>query len=409
MKQAVLVPGTGEASPQAQLPGPQQPARPDVPAGRGTRGRTLERRLRRVLTRLLVWALRPRPVAAPALATAEIGHLLVIRQHNQMGDMVLALPALRALRAAWPRARLTFVTGPLCEGLLRQHPDIDRLVVYRKQRMWRPWRLLRFVGDLRRPRPDLALVLGTVSFSVTSALLAWASGARIRVGVTSLPFGSELSRALYHIELPLAPAGLHEVEHNLVPLRSLGIPAPIVLPVLVPPAAAVERARRFLADAFPGVAGPVVVVHAGAGKDANMWPVQHFAALAAALTAAPLAGTPGAASAVRLVCSEGPRDAGPVAELLSRLPGAVRWRASLGETLGLLALADLFIAGDTGMAHVAAAVGAPTLAVFGPTDARRWAPAGKRVRCVVSATGSIAGARVEDAIRAARELLCADE
>jgi len=371
-----------------------------VPAGRGTRGRTLERRLRRGLAHLLVRVLRPRPVSPSSLAATDIRQLLVIRQHNQMGDMVLALPALRALRDAWPRARVTFVTGPLCEELLREHPDVDRLVVYRKQEMWRPWRLVRFVAGLRRPRPDLALVLGTVSFSVTSALLAWASGARIRAGVTSLPFGSELSRALYHVELPLGPAGVHEVEHNLVPLRSLGIPAPVALPVLVPRAATVERARRFLADAFPGGAGPVIVVHAGAGKDANLWPVQHFAAVVAALVAA---------HAARVVCSEGPRDAGPVAELLGRLPGAVRWRAALGETLGLLALADLFIAGDTGMTHVAAAVGAPTVAVFGPTDAGRWAPAGRRVRCVLSSTGTVAGVRVEDVIDAARALLCADE
>jgi len=319
--------------------------------------------------------------------------------------MVLGLPALRALRRAYPRAHLTFVTGPMCEALLQGHPDIDRLVVYRKQEMWRPWSLWAFVRGLRRPRPDLAVVLGAVSFSTTSALLAWASGARVRVGVTSRPFGSELSRALYHFELPLGAEILHEVEHNLAPLRSLGLVAPVEPPVLVPRPDAVERARTFLEAAFAaegvtdGARRPVVVVHAGAGKRANIWPPQHFASVARTLVAA---------HGARVVLTEGPHDVGIVSTLIDRLPGAARWRAGLGDTLGLLALADLCIANDTGMAHVAAAVGAPTVVVFGPTDARRWAPAGKRVRAVLSRTGRIEDANVADVLDAARSLLCTD-
>lgn len=365
------------------------PARPDTPA------RRLEGFLKRRLTRLLVRCLRPRPVAPARLNDPRLRRVLVIRQHNQMGDMVLALPALRALRRAYAQAHLVFVAGPLCEELLQEHPDLDALLVFRKNEMRNPWRLLKFVRCLRRPRADLALVLGTVSFSMTSGLLAWASGARMRVGVSSRPFGSDLSRALYHFELPLAPEHVHEVEHNLAPLRAMGIEAPDALPELVATEEARAAARHFLDTSFAAPA-PLLVLHAGAGKQANIWPTQHFAAVARGLVDD---------FGLQVVLIEGPRDAGVVSDLSARIPAAKRWKASLGQTLGLLSLAALYVGSDTGMAHVAAAVGTPCVIVFGPTDVQRWAPAGKWVRCVVSPTRRTADAKVSDVLAAARRLL----
>ena len=373
-------------------PSPSAPAAPAAhrPARPRTLGRRFERAAKRRLTRLLVRFVRPH--ASPPPAPGTVRRLLAIRQHNQMGDMVLSLPALRLLRRTYPAARLVFVTSPLCEALLAGHPEIDELLVFRKEAVWRPWLLGPFLAALRRPRPDLAIVLGTVSFSTTSALLAWASGARWRAGVASRPFGSELSRAIYHRELPMAAPEAHEVEHNAAPLRGLGIDAAPGFPELPVPAAATRTAGEFVARSFPNRPGPVVVVHPGAGKQENIWPVDRFAQLARTLAA-----TVGA----RVVVSEGPRDASVAARLLGACPGAVLWRADLRATLGLLHHADVFVGNDTGMAHVAAAVGTPTVAVFGPTDPRRWSPAGRWVRCVRSTSGRIEDARIEDVLEAA--------
>ena len=361
-----------------------------TPARRRTLGRRFERAAKRRLTRLVVRLVRPRPTPPPA--AADVHSVIAIRQHNQMGDMVLTLPALRLLRQAYPAARLVFVASPLCEELLAAHPDIDRLLVFRKERLWRPGWLLPFLRALRRPRPDLAVVLGTVSFSTTSALLAWVSGARCRAGVPSRPLGSDLSRAIYHLELPMAPPDAHEVEHNAAPLRGLGIAGAAGIPVLPVPPEATRSASNFLVRNFPNRSGPVVVIHPGAGKQENMWPVERFAQVACILVSE---------ADARIVVSEGPRDALAVATFLGACPGAVRWREALGATLGLLHHAALFLGNDTGMAHVAAAVGAPTVAVFGPTDPRRWSPAGRWVRCVRSSTGRVGDAQTEDVVSAA--------
>lgn len=370
------------------IPGPARPR---------TKARTLERSAKRFLSRLLASALPARRWTAEEIRAHPVRHLLVVRQHNQMGDMVCALPALRVLRRAHPGAHLTFVAAPLCEELLRGHPDIDTLRVFRKQDMWNPMRLWRFLRDLRRPRPDLAVVLTTVSFSTTSALLAWASGARCRVGGSSLPFGSHLSRAVYNLELPQGPEGVHEVEHNLAPLRALGLEARFETPVLVPGEAALAAAAAFESRGLAGQ-GPLLAVHAGAGKRPNVWPAEKFAAAVEVLRQQ---------HDVRVVLIEGPTDAQVVEEVARRLPGAARWRAALDATCGLLARAAAVLSNDTGLAHVAAAVGAQTVVVFGPTDAARWKPPGPHVRAVVSATGFIADVDVDAVVHAVQQALAA--
>jgi ADP-heptose:LPS heptosyltransferase len=371
----------------------------DVPARADTPLRRLEGRAQRYLTRVLVRCLRPRPPAPQALQEGQVRRLLLIRQHNQLGDMVLALPALRALRHAYPHAHLVFVAGPLCEDLLRGHAEIDELRIFRKREMRKPWRLWSFLHRLRRPRPDLAVVLGSVSFSTTSALLAWASGARVRVGVSSRPFGSELSSALYHLELPLAPDAVHEVEHTLAPLRAMGIAATDMHPELEATPAARAAAQRFLRRAFAGSGAPVLVLHAGAGKEANLWPTRHFASVAQALVAE---------YGMRVVLLEGPRDDEVVSELATRLPEATRWKGSLSETFGLLSESALYVGSDTGPAHVAAALGVRSVIIFGPTPIERWAPAGRHVRCVIASTRRTIDAKVTDVLDAARQLLQSD-
>jgi heptosyltransferase-2 len=365
------------------------------PARRSTLARRIEGVSKRLLSRVLAAVCRPRPASPRDLQPAAVRSLLVVRQHNQMGDMVCALPALHALRLAYPGARLTFVTAPICRELLQGHPDIDRLLVFDKRDMWSPRRLVSFWQTLRTPRPDLAVVMTTVSFSTTSALLAWASRARLRAGGSSLPFGSHLSRAIYHLELPAGTPGVHEVEHNLEPLEALGIAVPRLPPHLVPMPAAAQHARSFLEREVPG-GGPLVVAHVGAGKLPNIWPAQHFAAVLQALQQE---------RGARIVLSEGPRDAAFVADVAARLGGAARWQAPLGDTVGLLSLTDLVLSNDTGMAHVAAATGVPTVVIFGPTDPLRWAPPGAHVHVMRSHTGFVADVTPENVLRAARHAL----
>ena len=131
------------------------------------------------------------------------------------------------------------------------------------------------IRQMRRLRHDIVIVLHTVSFSFTSAMIGLISGSRWRVGSTSVPFGNNMSEAFYHVELPLPTqrelGNMNEAEHNLYPLAALGIRTGDISPLLVP----TESEKRWAAGFIERSAEPgtiTLAVHPGAGKAENIWP-----------------------------------------------------------------------------------------------------------------------------------------
>lgn len=165
--------------------------------------------------------------------------------------------------------------------------------------------------------------------------------------------------------VPAPPAGVHASDWIARPLASLGL------------AVAEEVASLAFSRGESATAGPwlerlpdaFLALHAGSGSPRKNWPPERFADLARGLAA----GNP-------FLVVRGPADAEAVAPLL-RLPNAVLADALHPRQLGaLLARAGLFVGNDSGVTHLAAAAGAPTLALFGPTDPAQWAPIGRAVR-----------------------------
>jgi ADP-heptose:LPS heptosyltransferase len=319
-----------------------------------------------------------RPALDKALLLAlEPASILLVRQHNQMGDMVCATPALRAVRETWPAARITLVTSPVNGAVVGHNPHVDRVLTFDKRAWKNPVRMAGFLGELRSVRADLAFVLASVSFSVTSAGLALASGARWVVGPDTRPFGRDLSRHLFSLEMPGMPVvDRHAVAHSLAPLQAVGITTDDLSTVVRP-----ASAERALADAVLddlGLAPGFWALHPGAGKAQNVWPADRFAAVARAVLVA----------GHRLLVLHGPAD-GPALDALRRELGpdsgvCVAPDLPVGALAAVLARADRFLANDTGVMHVAGAVGTPTLALFGPTDPALWKPPGDHVEVVVS-------------------------
>ncbi|MFH2052087.1 MAG: glycosyltransferase family 9 protein [bacterium] len=311
-----------------------------------------------------------RPAIAPGdLLALHPRAVILVRQHNQMGDMVCATPAFRALRAAFPEARITLVTAPVNVGVVRHNPHIDAVELF-AQAMWRrPWRLAALVRRLRRERAEVAFVLASVSFSLTSAWLALATGARYVVGADSRPYGWDVSRRAFSLEMPAGPRlDRHSVEHSLAPLQAIGITTDDLSTVVVPAPAEREQAAGILADL--GLRPGFWAVHPGAGKRQNLWPADRFAEVVGRA----------AAAGSRILVLHGPADGPALASLLAELGGgggqAVRVAppCSVGTAAALLELADRFLCNDTGVMHVAGALGVPTVALFGPTDPLLWKP-----------------------------------
>ena len=283
-----------------------------------------------------------------------------------IGDAVMATAALSALREAFPRAHISWALGPWSARAIEAHPDLDDILPLAVDMPLRsPLEMAGFIRQLRRGRYDLAISLVR---SPLMSLAVYLSGIPYRAGLDSAGRGFG-----YNLPVPIDPAAReHESEIYLKVIRAVAgrqLHAHANLPVTAP---ALDAVRARLAAA--AVDRPFIVAHAGGGSNpgANMadkrYPPAAFAALLSRLTEALGAG---------LILLGGPDDAAIVDALARRLPAdAQNWTGALSfQEIGALALeARVYIGNDTGLTHLAAASGAKTVMIMGPTDPLRYAP-----------------------------------
>ncbi len=282
--------------------------------------------------------------------------VIIVRAPNWLGDTVMALPALRALRADRPEARVT-VVGPWAPLLAGQGVG-DILLPYPRGFGERR----RFARSLRSERPDLAILLPN---SFESAMAAWWWGAKRRIG-----FDADGRGPLLTDVIPLPSPRAHQVDEYAALIASAGIPVRDTTPVwrLVEDRAGDEEVTALLVQAGIRDGKRLVGLHLGAAfGSSKRWPGEYFGRLAGSLIAEgaqPVLMGARADDRMEVAVREG---AGrPVPSLVGRDRPAL-----LPRLLGRL---DCLVSGDTGVAHLAAALGVATVTLFGPTDKRLTAP-----------------------------------
>lgn len=285
---------------------------------------------------------------------------LSVRLPNWLGDTVMAVPALRALREALAGTEI-LLAGPWAR-LLDGQGLADTLVVY--PRSWRG--RLRAAGRVRDFDADTVLLLPN-SLEAAAAAVLW--GGRRRVGFARGGRSWLLTDAVE----PPRPR-LHQADEYARLVERLDVAVGPRDPKLAPPAADSperERVRALLAAAGAPAGGQgrrLVGVHLGAAYgSAKVW---HRARVAEFCTL--LGGTGDVA-----VLLGAPEDAPAVAEVLAAAPAVSLVGRDSPELLpALLAELDALVSGDTGVAHLAAALGTPAVVLFGPTDPELTAPRG---------------------------------
>ncbi len=282
---------------------------------------------------------------------------------TRLGDAVLSTGLLDHLLKTYPTARFTVACGPVAAGLFQRMPRLERLILVEKRKLdlhwWDVWRAC--AGT----RWDLAVDLrgSALTFLIPARRRAVMRGGR-RAG--------------------------HRLTHLAAALKL----APPPLPVAWTDAA--DRAR--VADLLPRE-GSLIGLGPTANWDGKIWPGARFVALFEALAAR----LPGATAVIFGGPGEGERAA--AAPVLAGLPGAIDLvgRLSLPQAAAALARCALFIGNDSGLMHLSAAAGAPTIGLFGPTDAATYAPAGPFATAVVGA--SMDAIPVTQVLEACSELL----
>jgi heptosyltransferase-2 len=287
---------------------------------------------------------------------------IVVRTPNWLGDTVMALPTLTALRAAEPEARITLVGR--WATLLAGQGVADVVLPYPRALAARR----RLAHALAAERADVAVLLPS---SIESALAAWRWRAARRVG-----YATDGRVALLTDALPLPAPRRHQVDEYAALLAPLGVSAAAAAPSwkLGPDAAMATEVTQLLAEVGLPAGARAIGLHLGtAFGSSKLWPAEAFGRLAQRLAAIGLAPVLlGTAEDGATAAAVARAAAGPIASLVGRDRPALLPR--------LLSRLACLVSGDTGVAHLAAAVGVATVTLFGPTDARLTAPRGRRSR-----------------------------
>jgi len=364
------------------------------------RGERWLKKLAVALARAVVRTRRNTPIDA-----TQVKSILIVRQHNQLGDMLCVVPLLRALRARFPGSKLVLLTSPVNNAVMLHHRLLDRVVNYDKREFLAEGRikaraLRAFVRMLRAFKFDLAIVPATVSMSFTSDMLAFLSGARWRIGPGELDGKENPGAFLYTHPVQLSwqtSPDRHQTLRNMDVCRDLSLSTPdLRLELTLLPEE--SKAGRREAHALRSGARLVVAFHPGAGKGPNRWPASSFSQVITELFKN---------SGCTIVVIKGPMDDDPVNELINRLnvPYYLVEKRTIRDVASLLQSIDLLVSNDTGVMHVGAATDTPVLSLFGPTNPCQWAPLGPKNRYLRCDSGVIGDITVEAVLEAARQML----
>lgn len=278
-----------------------------------------------------------------------------------IGDVILATPVLRALKANYPQATIDLLTIPLAGEIAQRIPYVDQVRIYDKRGRHKKWsELWQLIKELREQQYDLAIAM---NFALRSALMAWVTGAPIRVGYAA-------QHGQWFLTHPVPPdrsIRRHESENHLAILAPLRILDHGTTLALVPAAEDLEYVAQ-----LPGMATTkkkIALCPVGSYPQKS-WTMEGNRDL--------LVQT---AESCEWFLVGGSKER-PYLEELNKLARNVAHvhggDLNLRQTLALLSRCDALVTVDTGPLHMAQAVGTPVVAIFGPTDPVIWGPRGER-------------------------------
>jgi len=298
-------------------------------------------------------------------------NILVIKL-RYIGDVLLATPALRALREYYPTAKLTIMVNQGTEDMVKYHSDLHDVLVVERSGIAAQ---LRALHQVRQRRFDCVIDL---TDGDRSAILSWCSGAPVRIG-----FNDEhrWRGRLYSTIISAGPTIVHRVERDLAALSPLGIASksgPLVLHTSKEDEDAADRLLQEFGvmGADGSLAKPLVILHPGARYWFKAWPAERFAVLADRLSET---------YGCRILLGGGAQDveiAHAICGLAKSSPIVLAGRATLLQFAAVLKRCALFVGNDNGAMHMAAAVGTPVVGLFGPSNPLEWGPQGQRVSVI---------------------------
>jgi len=302
---------------------------------------------------------------------------ILIIKPSSLGDIVLALPALSALRRNFPDAQISWLIRPEFGPLLENHPYLNEIISFDRKFLGKAWyhpkafaSLVSLILRLRRSKFDAVFDFQGL---FRTACLAYLSGCKIRFGIAN---ARELAHLFYTHKVVQDQNCIHLVDYYLKIIKAAGATnVEVKFEIPVNPTD-VDSANRLLAS-HDIRAGDYVVFVPGSAHSDKCWPVERFASLADRIS-----------SKFDLpIISVGTESVKSIVDQIKNLTDVqianLAGLTSLGELIALLKTAKLVVSNDTGPGHIAAALGTPLVMMFSWSNPARIAPYG-RAECMVA-------------------------
>jgi lipopolysaccharide heptosyltransferase I len=284
---------------------------------------------------------------------------ILLIKPSAVGDVVHTLPILNLLRKRWPATKISWLLTPLCAGLLDGHPQLDEVILFKRDRYAASWydpsalsELFALKRELRAKQFDLVIDLQGL---FRSGWLTKQTKAPMRIGFAN---AREFAWLAYTHKVPVENLEQHAIDRYLLITNLLGCPRDPVEFIF----ATDDTDRRVAAELTAG-ADRFALLFPGTNWQTKRWPIEHFAALVEPLE-----------KQFNLKCFVG--GAPNEVSLASQIRGATNLagKTNLRQLTALIERAALVISNDSGPMHLAAALNKPLISLFGPTNPTRTGP-----------------------------------
>ncbi len=297
--------------------------------------------------------------------------ILVVRQHNQFGDLLASIPLFRALKETFPHSKVYVIVSPDNYYAITKNEFIDEYFVFNKKRIFNPFYFVSLLKFLRR-KYDVAIVPVTVSISYTSSLLCRLANADVRIGPSSLNGAKNDFDYFFDRRVALdwrKHPDAHVSDFGLEILRPFGVSTKDFTISISFGDEEKEEAKEFLKQNSIVESKTVIGIHPGAGKPMNRWSLLKFVKLIETLKEKYDA---------EFIITGSKADSKEINYLKENTNVKLNFflDRSIPVLAALISLCDLFITNDTGVMHVAGATETPQISIFGPTNPFNWAPLG---------------------------------
>jgi len=314
-------------------------------------------------------------LAVPESHDLNLGNpqkFIIIRQHNQLGDLLAGVSLFRAIKEKFPESHITLIVSPLNHPGIVKNKFIDRIFIFDKKKIYNPFYFYKFV-KLLREEYDLVIVPVTVSVSFTSNLLARFSSSKIRIGPRSL--NGKINRSAFLFDRRISIDWRKHPDSNVAErildiLKPFGITTNNYRSEISFDNKDIESVSESLKEINMKAGELLIGFHVGAGKAQNRWSLQKYISLIKMLDEN---------YKVKFYLTGSTKDKEEIKFLQdkSQIHLTIFANKPIPVVAALISKSDLFICNDTGIMHVAGSTDVPQISIFGPTNPFNWAPIGR--------------------------------